>query len=79
VGSDYSFVVVFPEEFDVDLGSETLYCTATGLTGTLACSVNVREVTITGHGDYTACTTCSISLYIYGPLNPQYNAGTASG
>ena len=79
VASDYAFVVTFPAEFDVDLGSEDLYCTATGLTGSLTCTVNVREVTITGHGGYTQCQTCSISLYIYGALNPAYNSGTATG
>lgn len=71
VDQDTSFVINFPEQFDNALSNDTIDCWATNLDGVITCSVNHREVKLTGHYRYTACgADCMITVYIFGVTNP---------
>jgi histone deacetylase 6 len=70
VTADAYVTILFPEEFDRRLG-ESLTCWSAELLGSLTCTtLHERMLQVTGHSAFTACSTCSISLYVYGVINP---------
>ena len=73
--SDY-IVVKFPEEYDAHVGV-SLSCSATGLVGSLICTVTTaREVRVSGFQAFTPCGACSIVLTISGVVNPRATSTT---
>ena len=66
--------IVFPIEYDQRLG-ENLQCAIRGLIGVAQCSVfEAYTLVIYNYGNYIACAVCSITISIYGIINPTYHA-----
>lgn len=64
--------IEFPEKFDKRLG-DNINCWASGLAGYLKCSVvNSWTLKVIDHEAYENCESCSIILYIWGIINPNY-------
>ena len=80
VDSATDFVVTFPDQYDNALGNDTIDCWATNLDGVIQCTVNHRELRVTGHYRYTACgADCMITIYVYGVVNPLTNVPDYTG
>jgi histone deacetylase 6 len=71
IAVDTYVTVLFPAEYDHNLG-ETLTCWSEELLGSLSCSViHERMLQVVGHSAFTACTTCSVNVHVYGVVNPR--------
>ena len=70
ISSSQNLIIKFPEQYDPRLGDD-LNCWAEGLTGYLECSVfHAYTIIVTKNDPLSACTSCSIVLYISGIYNP---------
>lgn len=79
IATSQSFIVTFPSTYDRNIG-ENLVCWAVGWTGYLSCTVVAGwQLAFTSTESFTACKTCSISLLVYGVINPQRLAVGNSG
>lgn len=71
--------IEFPRIFDKRIG-DYIYCWADGLAGYLKCSVvNSWTLKVIDHEAYTNCESCSITLYVWGVINPSYEKLSNSG
>ena len=68
------FTIKFPVEYDLRLGT-SFSCYSQGLSGNLICkSFTAYTITVYNHNGYSVCLTCSITLYVYGIINPTYHS-----
>jgi hypothetical protein len=79
VADTSDFIVLFPEEYDYRLGNGTKQCWATGLTGVITCTVNQRELKVNGHNTYKATDTSTITIGVYGIVNPNTDTASYTG
>ena len=74
-----SVIVTFPSTYDRNI-SDYLVCWATGWTGYVSCTVTAGwQLAFTSTESFTSCKTCTISLVVYGVMNPQRLTGSNSG
>jgi len=85
IEQDEAINIVFPQEFDSKLGYD-FKCWADRLYENLSCSnTNSYILTVTDHLKFRACADCSISLSVYGVVNPttpttgQFRIGVIQG
>lgn len=70
--------ILFPTEYDRKLGNN-LTCLSEELLGTLTCStIHERMLQVKGHTAFTACSTCQITLYVYGVVNPMKRSSAST-
>ena len=71
--------ITFPTSYDKRIG-DGLRCWASGLNGNLSCVVvSAYTLQVQGNDDFTACSTCRISLSVYGIMNPQKSSTSNTG
>lgn len=71
--------IVFPRTFDKRIG-DTFDCWAAGLNGFIKCQlVNSWTLQVIDGDYYTACSGCSITLFVFGVVNPNYSLSSNSG
>ena len=71
--------IEFPKTFDKRIG-DNLECWAEGLKGYIKCSVIYSwTLQITDHDPYINCESCSITLFIWGVINPNYEKSSNTG
>ena len=76
---DTFLTVTFPETYDKHLGN-SIECSSEGLSGYLKCEVTKDwTLTVKGHSYYKACTSCKVSLFVYGIINPNFKSTSNTG
>ena len=79
IATSQSFIVTFPSTYDREVGGN-LVCWAVGWTGYVSCTVIAGwQLAFSSTESFTACKTCTISLLLYGVINPQRLAAGNSG
>lgn len=72
IPSSAVITVRFPQEYDQSLGN-SIKCTSEDLSGRLNCTqTSAYTISIFNFDVYFICDTCTITLHLYGIINPNY-------
>ncbi|CAG9310830.1 unnamed protein product [Blepharisma stoltei] len=73
IDSSEYIIITFPRSYDHRIG-DNLDCWATGISGFIKCQViQAWSITIYDHDYFSACSSCSFTIFIFGVINPNYS------